>query len=141
MKSSKRILTFLILTCLLTFTLIIYKLPFYIYKPGGVDPLEEVVQVDDGFVSEGAMHLVTVSGGQATVMDYLFASLQSFNEIVPLEKVRPKGMTQEEYIQYQLKLMENSQHASVVVAYEAANKERSEERRVGKECRSKVARE
>jgi len=123
MKNSKRILIFLILTCLLTFTLIIYKLPYYIYKPGGADPLDDVVQVDNGYKSEGTMHLVTVSGGQATVIEYLIASLQSFYEIVPLEKVRPKGMTEEEYLQYQLKLMESSQHASVVVAYEAANKE------------------
>src|SRR5690625_1333189 len=123
MKISKRIFTFFIVTCLLTFLLIIYKLPYYIYKPGGVDPLDQVVQVDRGYGSEGTMHLVTVSGGQATVLEYLYASLQAFYEIVPLEKVRPKGMTEEEYMQYQLKLMESSQHASVVVAYEAANKE------------------
>lgn len=123
MKHSKRIFIFLLLTCILTFSLIIYKLPYYIYRPGGVDPLDQVVQVETGYASEGMMHLVTVSGGQATVMEYLLASMQPFHEIVPLEKVRPEGMTEEEYMQYQLKLMENSQHASIVVAYEAAQKD------------------
>src|SRR5699024_2417397 len=44
-------------------------------------------------------------------------------EVVPLKEVRPEGISDEEYMEYQLHLMDNSQHASIAVAYEAAGKE------------------
>src|SRR5690625_2900475 len=69
------------------------------------------------------MYLVTVSGGQATPIQYLWAKVLSYHEIQPLEEVRPKGMTNEEYRHAQLRMMENSQESSTVVAYEAANEE------------------
>ncbi len=122
MKISKRIITFILLVTVLTFTLVVYKLPYYVYQPGGVNALTEVVNVNGGYKSEGEMYLVTVSGGQPTILEYLFAKFQSFHEIVPLEQVRPDDMTQEDYLHYQLKLMDGSQNAAVVVAYKAANK-------------------
>src|SRR5699024_6454257 len=100
-----------------------FQLPYYIYKPGGADPLDQIVEVEGGSESEGDMYLVTVSGGQATPIQYLWAKFLSFHEIQPLEEVRPKGMSNEEYRHAQLKMMENSQESSTVVAYEAANKE------------------
>src|SRR5699024_12470910 len=43
--------------------------------------------------------------------------------VVPLKEVRPEGISDEEYMEYQLHLMDNSQHGSIAVAYEAAGKE------------------
>jgi len=123
MKISKRIIAFIFLVIVIVFSLTIYKLPYYVYQPGGVNALTDVVSVDGGYKSEGEIHLVTVSGGQPTIIEYLIASVRSFHEIVPLEQVRPDDMSQEDYLHYQLKLMEGSQHSSVVVAYEAAGKE------------------
>src|SRR5699024_5261763 len=100
-----------------------FQLPYYIYKPGGADPLDQIVEVEGGSESEGDMYLVTVSGGQSTPIQYLWAKILSYHEVQPLEEVRPKGMTNKEYRQAQLKMMENSQESSTVVAYEAANKE------------------
>src|SRR5699024_9063564 len=97
-----------------------FKLPYYIYKPGMADPLDPVVEVEGGNKSTGDMHLVTVSGGQATPIQYFWAKVLSYHQILPLEKVRPKGITEEEYMHAQLQMMENSQEASKVVAYQAA---------------------
>jgi len=123
LKYTKRRIFYFALIVLLAFTLSTFQLPYYIYKPGNADPLDQIVEVDGGSKSKGDMYLVTVSGGQATPIQYLWAKVLSYHEIQPLEEVRPKGMTNEEYRHAQLKMMENSQESSTVVAYEAANKE------------------
>lgn len=106
---------------MLSFLLVTYKLPYYIYKPGGADALDEIVTVEGGDRSTGQLHLVTIRGGQATPIQYLWAKLLPHQEVLPLDQVRPEGITEDEYFKAQLKVMENSQEAATVVAYEAAN--------------------
>src|SRR5699024_9199917 len=116
MKYSKRHLFYLIIVVLLAYFLAAFKLPYYIYKPGGADALNPIVEVEGGYESAGDMHLVTVSGGQATPVQYLWAKILSHHEALPIEEVRPEGITDEDYMHIQLQMME----ASKVVAYEAA---------------------
>ncbi|OZU90424.1 hypothetical protein CIL03_04565 [Virgibacillus indicus] len=123
MKFSKRHIFSLLIIIIAAFLLSSYKLPYYIQKPGGADALNPIVEVADGFESEGDMHLVTVSGGQATPIQYAFAKVMPHHEILPLHAVRPEGITDEEYMQAQLQMMEGSQEASTVVAYTAANED------------------
>lgn len=122
-KFSKRHIVYLIVILAIAFFLSAYKLPFYIYQPGGADALSPIVSVEDGYESEGDMHLVTVRGGQATPALYLWAKILPHSEVIPLEQVRPKGISEEEYNHAQLQMMENSQEASTVVAYKAAEKD------------------
>lgn len=91
------------------------------YKPGEADALESIVEVEGGFTSEGQMHLVTVRGSQATPIQYVFAHIFPHQDIVPIEDIRPEGITEDEYFHAQLQMMESSQEASTVVAYEAAD--------------------
>lgn len=98
----------------------IYQLPYYIQKPGGANPLNPIVEVAEGYESKGDMHLVTVSGLQATPLQYVFAKFLSYQEIIPLEQVFPEGISQDDYMHVQLQVMESSQEAATVVAYEAA---------------------
>jgi len=120
-KFSKRHVISLFVVVVVAFFLATYKLPYYIYKPGGADALEAIVKVDDGYESEGDMHLVTVGGLQATPVQFVWAKLKSHQEIVPLSDVRPEGVTEEQYMHAQLQMMESSQEKSTVVAYEAAD--------------------
>lgn len=123
MRFNRRQITYgLIIITVITF-LSVFQLPYYIYKPGNADPLTEIVEVEGGYKGEGEMHLVTVSGGQATPIHYLWAKISNYYDVLPLEQVRPKEISKEEYLQAQLQMMEGSQDASVVVAYEAANQE------------------
>ncbi|WP_345739394.1 SepM family pheromone-processing serine protease [Virgibacillus salarius] len=69
------------------------------------------------------MHLVTVSGGQATPVQYILAKVLPHHQIVPIEEVFPDGITDDEYMHAQLQMMENSQEASTVVAYKAAHQD------------------
>ena len=120
--NKKRIFIYLAVIISISF-LVSYQLPYYIYKPGGADALNPVVQVDKGYQSEGDMHLVTVRGGQATPIGYLWAMFKPYQDIERLEDVFPEGVSREEYFQAQLQMMENSQQASTVVAYKAAGEE------------------
>src|SRR5699024_1741513 len=73
--------------------------------------------------NEGEYHLVTVSGRQATLVDIITAQFTPFNHIEKLEDIHPDNMTDDEYWDYQLQMMKNSQDASTFVAYEAAEEE------------------
>lgn len=97
-----------------------YKLPYYIQRPGGADALNPIVKVEDGYESEGDMHLVTVSGLQATPIQYVLAKIMPNTEILPLDQVFPEGISQKEYMEAQLQVMESSQEAATVVAYTAS---------------------
>ncbi|WP_010530434.1 SepM family pheromone-processing serine protease [Lentibacillus jeotgali] len=123
MRFTKKHIIALILVIGIAFFISAYKLPYYIYKPGGADALNPIVEVEEGYQSEGDMHLVTVRGGQATPVQYLWAKILPNQDIMPLNKVRPEGVSQDEYFHAQLQMMESSQEASTVVAYEAANED------------------
>ncbi|MFS0560922.1 SepM family pheromone-processing serine protease [Terribacillus sp. 179-K 1B1 HS] len=121
MKQNKRYILFVILLLLIVFCFSgVYRMPYYVYKPGAADALDPIVSVDGSEKSEGDMHLVTVRGGQATPFQYVMAKILPYHQIEKLEDVIPEGISEEEYTQAQLMQMESSQEASTVVAYEAA---------------------
>src|SRR5690625_181796 len=122
MRVSRRHIIQYIIGVMIIVFLGFYKLPYYIYSPGSADSLSPIVEVDNGFTSEGDMHLVTVSGMQATPLQLIWAKIRPFHEVMPLEDVRPEGISDEDYMHAQFQMMESSQESSTVVAYEAADK-------------------
>lgn len=123
MRFTKKHIIYLAIVVILAYFLSVYKLPYYIYKPGGADALSPIVEVEDGYKSEGDMHLVTVSGLQATPIQFVWAKILDYHEILPIKDVFPEGISQKDYMHAQLQVMESSQEAATVVAYEAADKD------------------
>lgn len=123
MRMTKRNVLFFIIIIALVYFLGTYQLPYYIQKPGGANALNPIVEVADSFESEGDMHLVTVSGLQATPIQYVLAKLFAYHDILPLDQVFPEGISQDDYMHAQLQVMESSQEAATVVAYEAAGED------------------
>ncbi|NBJ68508.1 MULTISPECIES: SepM family pheromone-processing serine protease [Clostridia] len=119
----KKHLVHILLVILAVYFLAIFQLPYYIYKPGSADALNPIVEVEEGYSSKGDMHLVTVSGAQATPMQFLLAKILPHHDVLPIDEVFPEGITDNEYMHVQLQMMENSQEASTVVAYQAADKQ------------------
>src|SRR5690625_2373919 len=113
--------TLIVLTILLL--LVTFKLPYYIYKPGEVNALTDMVEVDAARKSEGNFYLVTVTSLEATPLQFIFAKLANFTEIIPTKHIKPKNMTNEQYREYQMLIMKNSQDASQIVSFEAAGKD------------------
>lgn len=122
MNLNKRSIFSAVIFILLFFFIVTLKLPYYIYKPGVAEELSRMVEVDYGTHSSGEFHLVTVSGSQASPIDYLVAKFVDFHDISPLEEAIPEDFTDEEYRYYQLKMMKTSKNASKVVAYHEAGK-------------------
>ncbi|WP_026906010.1 SepM family pheromone-processing serine protease [Paucisalibacillus globulus] len=123
MKFSKGQVISLVVAVIIAFFLSTYELPYYIQKPGGADALNPIVQVEGADKSEGDFHLVTVRGGQATPVQFVLAKVLPHHDIMDINDIRPEGISDDEYFQAQLQMMENSQEASTVVAYTAAGKE------------------
>ncbi len=123
MKQNKRYFIVGAMVVLLAFFIAGYRLDYYVYQPGSADSLNGVVEVKDGFSSQGDMHLVTVRGGQATPLQYALAKIRPYHKIYDIEDIRPEGVSQNEYYHAQLQMMESSQEAATVVAYKAANKQ------------------
>lgn len=119
---TKNIVYFMIFLAVAYF-LMIFPLPYYIQGPGGANELDPIVAVENASGSEGDMHLVTVSGMQATPVQYVLALLSPHRDIYPMEEVFPEGVSPDEYMQSQLEVMESSQEAATVVAYQAADED------------------
>lgn len=117
--SRKNLLIYAIAIVIAIF-LSVYQLPYYVQKPGSADPLDPIVQVDGGYESAGEMHLMTVRSSIATPVQYVLSKFLPYQDLVPIEDVRPEGVSEEEYRLMQLQMMEDSQLASKVVAYTAA---------------------
>ncbi|MGM0522428.1 MAG: SepM family pheromone-processing serine protease [Bacillota bacterium] len=98
-------------------------LPYYIYRPGTADPLNEVVTVSDrdDQSETGDFHLVTIRGGQATPIQLLLSQFSDYQDVYALEDVFPEGYDRDDYMREQLLVMENSQQAATLVAYDLAD--------------------
>lgn len=119
MRQHKR---FLIFVGLIFILVVVSNLPlnYYIYRPGSIEALSPVVQVESGFENEGDLHLVTVRGGQATLLSIIPAFFSDYQDIHNLDDLFPEGYDRSSYMEGQMQLMENSQEAAVVVAYQHA---------------------
>lgn len=123
MEFTKRKIVFYLILFIGLYFFVTYQLPYYIQKPGSTEPLNPIVKVEEGYDSEGEMHLVTVSGLQATPLHYILAKILPHNDIRPLNEVIPEGISTDDYMHAQLQVMESSQEASLVVAYESAGQD------------------
>lgn len=95
-------------------------LPYYVTKPGMAKELAEIVTVENGYEEEGSFMLTTVRMGRANIYSYLMAKFGEYNKILPIETVRSKDETEEEYDIRQLHYMETSKISAVEVAYKQA---------------------
>ncbi len=118
--SKKRLIALFSIIIIFSF-ISLYKLPYYIYTPGKAADLEEIVKVENGYASEGSIHLLTVGGRPATPLLFAIAKIMPHHDIIPSKEARPHGISDEDYLKSQLSLMENSQEAALVVAYDTAN--------------------
>ncbi|KKI93956.1 hypothetical protein WQ54_01490 [Bacillus sp. SA1-12] len=99
------------------------KLPYYVTQPGMASELEPIIEVENGYKDEeGSFSLTTVRFGRANPITYLWAKLNDFYYIHPLEEIKREEESDEEYFKRQLHMMEASQEAAISVAYEKANK-------------------
>ncbi|MBY6036208.1 PDZ domain-containing protein [Fictibacillus nanhaiensis] len=117
-SKNKFVLLFLLAFAFITF----YPLPYYITSPGDARVLDPIIQVENGDKDKGVFMLTTVSIGTANIPQYLWAKFSDYREVIPADQIRSEDETDEEYNQRQLQMMEDSQHAATIVAYQQAGK-------------------
>src|SRR5690625_8036970 len=90
MRVSRRHIIQYIIGVMIIVFLGFYKLHYYIYMPGSVDSLSQIVEVDNGFTSEGDMHLITLSRMQATPLQLICAKIRTYHKIITLIVMQPQ---------------------------------------------------
>lgn len=109
-----------ILAAILLMASAFYYLPYYVTKPGMAKELEPIIEVDGGFEEEGNFMLTTVRMGRANIYAYIIAKLSKYQEIYPVEDIRAKDESDEEYNIRQLHMMADSKTSAIEVAYKKA---------------------
>ncbi|QHS22148.1 PDZ domain-containing protein [Virgibacillus sp. MSP4-1] len=127
MKNRSTQLAVMAIVLIIVIFLTTYQLPSYVYQPGNASELDPMVTVEEGYKSGGDMHLVTVRGGQATPVYYLWSMMQPYHDIHPLDEIRPEGISQEEYNHIQMEYMDSSQNQAIALAFQKAGLEVSYE--------------
>ncbi|APH05364.1 SepM family pheromone-processing serine protease [Bacillus weihaiensis] len=113
----------LLLAIILLITTFI-KLPYYVTQPGMASELKPIIKVEEGFdKEEGSFSLTTIRFGRANPLTYLWAKLNEYHYIHPLEEIKREEETDEDYLNRQLHMMEVSQESAITVAYQKAKKE------------------
>ncbi|WP_216830889.1 YlbL family protein [Alkalihalobacterium elongatum] len=101
-----------------------YKLPFYYSQPGDAKELAPFVEVEGGYKEEqGTFMLTTVLMGQTNVYFYAWAHLSEYRDIYPEDQIKRPDETEEDYLHRQQMMMNTSQDAAKIAAYEHAGKE------------------
>ncbi|WNB90507.1 SepM family pheromone-processing serine protease [Bacillus sp. NEB1478] len=112
----------ILLTILIFAVLVFYPLPYYITSPGDAMVLDPIIKVEGGDEDKGEFMLLTVAVGKANIPQYIWAKFSDYKEVIPANQIRSDEETDEEYNQRQLQMMEDSQHAATVVAFQSAGK-------------------
>lgn len=117
-KIPKSWLVVIIISLFITF----YQLPYYVTTPGMAKSLSDVVQVEGGFEESGEFMLTTIRMGKANLLQLGWAKVRDYHHIYPEEDIRPSGVTETEFHERQLHMMDSSKEAAIAVAYQKANK-------------------
>ncbi len=100
-----------------------FQLPYVIYTPGGVIPLESRIKITDSYESEGSINMSYVSMVKGTI-PLLLASFVIPNwDIVSKDKVTYDNESIEEMMEYERLQMKMAIANATLVAYEKAGKE------------------
>ena len=100
-----------------TFALWILPTESYIFLPNEVHPVAPLVEVQGGKdPNDGGVYFVDVLVRKATILERLIPGLREGATIVPVEQVRPPGVSEEERRREELEEMQLSQRVAAAVA-------------------------
>ena len=110
-------LVYMIIMMMLIAALSLYRLDYYIVKPGHAYEVSEFIEVADSHKHQGTLNLMTVAMQVATPLSYALSWLDPTSEIVKKEQVRRQDESDKEYDLRQQKQMTDSQFNAKYVAY------------------------
>jgi len=94
---------------------------YYVTRPGSAIELAPIIEVEGGKKDEaGAFMLTTVSMGEANLGWFLYARLSPNAELVEKELILNQGESNEDFVNRERAVMENSQKIAEAVAFRLA---------------------
>ena len=115
--------SFLFLLAIILSMIYLYPLPYFISKPGDAIELAPIVKVEGGYEESGTFMLTTIRMSGANLLNYAWAHINEYTEIIPKHVLLAQEESEEEYTQRQLRVMQNSQETAIIVAYQLAGRE------------------
>ena len=122
MKKRIRLLVHIFLLILVLF-LGFYELPYYIDAPGGLDNLNNKVEVENAYKAKGSINLTYVREIKATPLMSIIALINPNWKIEPKKNPDNGNLDYDEMMLRQKILMRQSYTSAIKYAYEAAEKE------------------
>ena len=114
------VINFIVLV--VVFFVCFYELPYYIDRPGGLDNINDKVQVDGAYKVKGTMNLTYVSELRGTIPALIMAYLHPDWTIIPKSDANVGTLTYETDLIRQSILMHQSYTTAIMYAYQKANK-------------------
>ncbi len=111
----------LVLLVLAVFAVFYIPRNYMIEMPGNTEPVKNVIQVEGGHKSESEIRLVAVSSRDADPISLLRSFWDPNIQIANKEDVIPEGWTYDEYNNYLVARMEESQVMAQYVAFDTLN--------------------
>lgn len=94
----------------------VIDVPYYAYEPGPVYELDQFVEVEGAADVNGEFLMLTVALPEVTALEFLVAWFDPAVELVERERVRPVGVSREEYRERNLQAMDESEDTAIFVA-------------------------
>lgn len=101
-----------------------FQLPYYVMKPGDAHNVDAAIEMEGAHsYDEGQFMFMTVTVYRPNIYQFLYAKFHDYRQIFPVQELRQKGETPQEYDTRQLYYMANSQLKATYVAYKHAGKQ------------------
>ncbi|UCG40067.1 MAG: PDZ domain-containing protein [Acidimicrobiia bacterium] len=94
----------------------VIDVPYYAYEPGPVYELDQFVEAEGADDVNGEFLMLTVALPEVTALEFLVAWFDPAVDLVERERVRPVGVSQEEYRERNLQSMLESKNTAIFVA-------------------------
>lgn len=111
-----------ILIIVITLFICFYEFPYYIDAPGGLDNLNNKVEIEDSYNASGSINLTYVKEIKATIPMLLIAAIHPDWNIEKKNSTNLGPFDYEEYMNREKILMKQSYTSAIKFAYEKANK-------------------
>ena len=100
-----------------------FQLPYVIYTPGGIIPLESRIKIADGYESEGSLNMSYVSMVKGTIPLLLVSYIVPNWDIVPKSNIIYNNESIDELMEYERLQMRASIANATLVAYQKVGKD------------------
>ena len=100
-----------------------FQLPYVIYTPGGIIPLESRIKIADGYESEGSLNMSYVSMVKGTIPLLLVSYIVPNWDIVPKSNITYNNESIDELMEYERLQMRASIANATLVAYQKVGKD------------------